>query len=361
MSNTCLCGQYRGVSDSVKLIPRYYLRHAKRGTANVVSRRRVSGTTTTGRHTIGTAGTRSTRPGARSSRDRRASGYLAPRWWAGVVWWLVLTGCRVLRYPPFIVRRGVGRVSYWEVVMSSVHVDLSRDAARWFGAVASVASRDSSRPVLSGVLIESGAVWSPILGDFVGATFTATDSYRLMTVAVRDDSAGSGSVLVPASVKVPARSGVTFSWDSDSLRENVGAAYADHLDRRDGAGAGDDLRPVVRVHTGDTSTTVTVPAAADTFPKWRGLLPGVGDDGAVEPEPYAVNPAYLGGLLVAMGKAAGKVGATNPVRCVASSANRPGLWEWCDDSAGVAACGLVMPVRCPGGVLGHRDRSVVSS
>jgi len=50
------------------------------------------------------------------------------------------------------------------------------------------------------------------------------------------------------------------------------------------------------------------------------------------------------------------------VRCVASSANRPALWEWVNDDRSVMATGLVMPVRVPGAdVLGHRDCVAVSS
>jgi len=243
-------------------------------------------------------------------------------------------------------------------------VSIPTSAVRWWSAVASVASRDSARSALTGVLVESGSVWHPICGQFVGVTLTATDSYRLMTVGIVDDSAESGSVLVPARVKVPARAGVlSFVWDSgDDLRETVGTVYADHLDRRDGVGSGDDLRPTVSVFTGETRTDVPQPANADVFPSWRNLIPDIGALGAVESEPYAVNPDYLGAMLVAMGKAAGKDIPRLPVRCVASSTNRPSLWEWVNDDRSVMASGLVMPVRVPGAdVLGYRDGAAGSS
>ena len=242
-------------------------------------------------------------------------------------------------------------------------VSVPSGAVRWWSAVASVASRDSFRSVLTGVLVESGPVWHPVCGEFVGVTLTATDSYRLMTVGIVDEAAESGSVLVPARVKVPARAGVlSFVWDSgDDLRETVGTVYADHLDRRDGVGAGDDLRPTVSVFTGETRTDVPQPASADMFPSWRSLIPDIGRLGAVESEPYGMNPDCLGSMLVAMGKAAGRDIPRLPVRCVAASANRPSLWEWVNDDRSVMATGLVMPVRVPDDVLGHRDRVAVSA
>ena len=61
---------------------------------------------------------------------------------------------------------------------------IPRDLVRWWSAVASCASKDASRPVLTGVLVGVGWQSHPLLGEFVGVTLTATDSYRLLSVGI---------------------------------------------------------------------------------------------------------------------------------------------------------------------------------
>lgn len=233
--------------------------------------------------------------------------------------------------------------------MGSVHVRFGDELSRWWSAVSSVTSSDDGRRVLTGVYVECGDVWSPVFGNFVGVTLTATDSYRLVTVGVplaggfsSDDGPAwngeSGRVLVPGkAVKIPARGALSLSWNDDG---------ADELDSVDVS---------LDVSKAGTSSVTTVSSIGGYFPKYRNLMPADRELGRCEP--VAVNPVYLGQMLSAFGKAGG---ADRPVRYVAQVSDmKPGRWDMMGPDNGYAASAILMPVRVPegngslGGPLGH--------
>jgi len=233
--------------------------------------------------------------------------------------------------------------------MGSVHVRLGVELSRWWSAVSSVTSSDDGRPVLTGVYVECGDVWSPVFGDFVGVTLTATDSYRLVTVGVplaggypSDDGPAwngePGRVLVPGrAVKIPARGALRLTWEDD------------------GAGELDPVEVHLSVRKGETSSVTTVSSIGGHFPNYRNLMPADGDLGRCEP--VAVNPVYLGQILTAFGKAGG---SDRPVRYVSQPSDmKPGRWDMMGPDNEYAASAILMPVRVPesggslGGPLGH--------
>jgi hypothetical protein len=213
-------------------------------------------------------------------------------------------------------------------------VRFGAELARWWSAVASVTSKDDFRPVLTGVHVECGDVWSPVFGSFVGVTLTATDSYRLLSAGFRADVDGlewdgqSGRVLVPGrAVKVPARAELSLSWSGDDTLRDV---------------------PVSTWKNGAETRTVLDRIGGD-FPNWRNLFGSPDDLGRCEP--VAVNGGYLGQLLSAMDKA----GDGTVARYVAQpSDTKPGRWDMVGD--GWASSAILMPVRAPEGVLGHLGR-----
>jgi len=195
--------------------------------------------------------------------------------------------------------------------------------------------------VLTGVLVRVGAQSHPILGDFTGVSFTATDSYRLLSVGIPADvgtADGHGasvvvepgachSVLIPAaSVKVGASDGLALEWDS-----------AD--------GGGD----VLAVSAKGRALVVPIAAGAELFPNWVNLF-GSGDS-VGRLDPFAVNGAYLGGMLSDMAKAGGPQSVARIISAVEGL--KPVRVDCVGD--GFAAAGIVMPVRVPDerGVLGH--------
>lgn len=227
--------------------------------------------------------------------------------------------------------------------MSNVNFTLPAGVARWWNAVAAVAAKPKDRPTLAGVYVEVGDVWSPVLGEYQGVSMTATDSYRLLNVVFplgsSSDIFGEGAVMLPASIKVGARSELYASWYTSEVVEHVGAAYG--------------VGPEVRVAT---ATGVQVlEGIAGQFPAWRNLIPAaLGDGGPVDA--FAVSPVRLGSMLEAIGKVTGE---DSQVRFVSTSASKPCRFDVLD--GGVVACGIIMPMRVPGGVYGHLNAEAVAS
>ena len=228
--------------------------------------------------------------------------------------------------------------------MSIVSFTLPAGVARWWNAVAAVAAKPKDRPALAGVRVEVGDVWSPVLGDTVGVSMTATDSYRLLNVVVPATTpdllaAGPGAVTLPASIKVGARSELSASWYTSDVVEHVGAAYG--------------VGPEVRV---TTATGVQIlEGISGEFPAWRNLIPAaLGDGGPVDA--FAVSPVRLGSMLEAIGKVTGE---DSQVRFVSTSASKPCRFDVLQ--SGVVACGIIMPMRVEGGVYGHLNAEAVAS
>ena len=241
-------------------------------------------------------------------------------------------------------------------------VFIPRELVRWWSAVASCASRDASRPVLTGVLVGVGWQSHPLLGEFVGVTLTATDSYRLLSVGIPatvqsaedfaaefvGESRPMGARVVPedgashwvnvpaAAVKVGVSDGLRMSWYSSDLHEHVGGNY----------GVGVDVDVVTAK---GRSIVESIPGGVDSFPNWANLFPGGESIGRLDP--FAVNGAYLGGMLSDMAKAGG---LTSPARIISAEDGRKPVRVDCVGE-GFAAAGIVMPVRVPDdrGVLGH--------
>lgn len=231
-------------------------------------------------------------------------------------------------------------------------VTLPPALARWVTAAAAVASRDTTRSVLTGVHVTIGeAILSPILGTYDGIRLAATDSYRLVVVnipATRYDTAeehngtvapaytGNGSVLIPATVgKLPARSPITLAWNNPDPDTDT--------DPKPGPDRPVTVSTVAKGAV--TVSTVTEPAPAAAFPRVAALFPdGVG---SIEPDTY--NPALLGSMLVAFSKAAGD---NDVVRFIGSVTGKPARVDIVGD--GYAAASIIMPVRTrDGGPLAH--------
>ena len=227
--------------------------------------------------------------------------------------------------------------------MFNVSFTLPAGASRWWNAVAAVAAKPKDRPTLAGVRVEVGDVWSPVLGDVQGVSMTATDSYRLLNVVFplgsSSDFNGEGAVTLPASFKVGARSELSASWYTSDVVEHVGAAY----------GVGSE----VRVTT--VAGVQIFHGIAAQFPAWRNLIPSaLGDGGPIDA--FAVSPVRLGSMLEAIGKITGE---DSNVRFVSTSASKPCRFDVLD--GGVVACGIVMPMRVPGGVYGHLNVEAVTA
>jgi len=205
------------------------------------------------------------------------------------------------------------------------------------------------------VLVGVGHQTHPLLGEFLGVTFTATDSYRLLSVGIPatvqtaedfaahfvGESRPAGARVVPedgashwvnvpaAAVKVGVSDGLRLSWDS--------------------AGGGELVGVDVDVVTAKGRSIVeSIPGGVDSFPKWANLFPVGESIGRLDP--FAVNGAYLGGMLSDMAKAGG---LDSPVRIISAPEGRKPVRVDCVGD-GFAAAGIVMPVRVPGDdVLGH--------
>lgn len=229
--------------------------------------------------------------------------------------------------------------------------------ARWWNAVTAVAAPKGERGHLSSVYVEMGHVWSPIVGEVDGISLTATDTYRMLNVVIPapcgnvEDAIVTGSdgpvyfapgaVLLPASIKVGARSGLRADWYSSDLVDTVGRAYK--------------VGAEVRVTTAAGVNVVeSVPAE---FPNWRNLFPV--DEKVGETEPFAVDPTRLGSMLTAIGKACGD---DDRARFVSTSATKPNRVDLVvgDTPAErtVYVSGIIMPMRTPEGVTAHVARSV---
>ena len=65
-------------------------------------------------------------------------------------------------------------------------IRLDSRAVDWLRAVVSVTSRDRD-PIDCVQVCAGGSLWSPVLGEFEGVMLVATDSYRLLSVALPDD------------------------------------------------------------------------------------------------------------------------------------------------------------------------------
>ena len=220
--------------------------------------------------------------------------------------------------------------------------------ARWVTAAAAVASRDTTRSVLTGVHVTIGdAILSPILGTYDGIRLAATDSYRLVVVdipatvgkppaPVTPAYTGTGSVLIPATVgKLPARSPLTLEWNDPDPDTDT--------DPKPGPDRPVTVSTVAKGAV--TVSTVHEPAPATAFPRVAALFP----DGVGSTEPDSYNPALLGGMLAAFGKAAGN---NDVVRFIGSVTGKPTRVDIVGD--GYAAASIIMPVRTrDGGPLAH--------
>lgn len=219
-------------------------------------------------------------------------------------------------------------------------IGLDRRAVDWLRAVVSVTAKD--RQPIDCVQVSAGSLWSPILGDFDGVSLTATDSYRLLTVAFPSDVAGlvevSGScsslVLPLRDVKLPARGRVAIC-NVRELNESYGQVTVEVEDRQGR----------------ETVQTLQYDPAAH-FPNWQNLIPAFESyDGFPR---IALNGELVGPLLTAMAKAGG--GVDHPIRFVGGvDENKPVRFDCVGDF--FAASAIAMPVRVPGGVLSHLERS----
>ena len=215
-------------------------------------------------------------------------------------------------------------------------------AVDWLRAVVSVASKDLRPPIDCVQVCAGGSLWSPVLGDFGGVTITATDSYRLLSVAFPSDgglvdvSGHCESVALPLrDVKLGAGSSVRV-WSVDSSEMG---AHGVEVTAKNGS-----------------VVTQTVNASPQDYPNYRNLIPAnaVGNS-----SPFAFNGALVGPLLSAMSKAVGRDGAQTPIRFVGNeNENKPARFDCV--GAGYAASAIVMPVRIPDGrgVLGHLKETV---
>lgn len=191
-------------------------------------------------------------------------------------------------------------------------------AAAVFRAVAAVASPDMARGVLSGVHVEPD-------GDSV--RFTATDSYRLLTVSVPVNE-----------------NGVTFDPFTLSAKELATAAKS--VKRSD----------VCRIEyrAGDTAARFSngldsfrVPTIDGTFPDWRRLIPTETAWPATG-ETATMNTVYLAGLLESFAMILAGGGRTRGEDChgVQFSQMLPGKLAVMTATAGeITATGLIMPLR----------------
>jgi len=223
----------------------------------------------------------------------------------------------------------------------SFSIVFDRRAVGWLRAVVSVASKDLARPSINCVQVSAGSLWSPVLGDFDGVSLTATDSYRLLTVALPLDVAGlvevSGScdlVLPLRDVKLPARGRVAICSGRE-LDESYGQVTVEIEDRQGR----------------ETVQTLRYDPAAQ-FPNWQQLVPS---HESFDGFPVtALNGEIVGPLFTAMAKAGG--GVDCPIRFVGGVDDmKPVRFDCVGDF--FAASAIAMPVRVPGGVLGHLERS----
>lgn len=191
-------------------------------------------------------------------------------------------------------------------------------AAAVLRAVASIASPDLARGVLCGVHVEPD-------GDSV--RFTATDSYRLLTVAVPVNE-----------------NGVTFDPFTVSAKEL--AAAAKNVKKSETCS--------LIYSAGDTAATFSngvdsfrIPTIVGTFADWRRLIP-------TEPawpaagETVNVNATLLSGLLDAFASILSggttKRDAMHPVTLSQVSATKVAVLS-AECAGGIAATGLIMPLR----------------
>ena len=227
----------------------------------------------------------------------------------------------------------------------SFEIRFDSRAVDWLRAVVSVASKDRRPPIDCVQVCAGGSLWSPVLGDFDGVTLTATDSFRLLSVAfpldggLVDVDGWCDSVALPLrDVKLPAGSSLVLSSGRE-LNESYGQAVAE----------------VTAKNGGVVSQSLRYDPAAQ-YPNYRNLIPAniVGSS-----SPFAFNGALVGPLLTAMSKAVGRDGAQTPVRFVGNeNENKPARFDCV--GAGFAASAIVMPVRIPDGrgVLGHLRETV---
>jgi len=223
----------------------------------------------------------------------------------------------------------------------SFSIVFDRRAVDWLRAVVSVTAKDR-QPIDCVHVSAGGSLWSPVLGDFDGVSLTATDSYRLLTVALPLDVAGlvevSGycdSLVLPLrDVKLPAGGRVAIC---------------------SGVGQYDQVPGQVTVEIEDRQGRETVQALrydpAAHFPNWQQLIPSFESfDGFPV---TALNGEMVGPLFTAMAKAGG--GVDSPIRFVGGVDDmKPVRFDCVGDF--FAASAIAMPVRVPGGVLGHLER-----
>lgn len=189
-------------------------------------------------------------------------------------------------------------------------------AAAVMRAVSAIASPDMARGVLSGVHVEAD-------GDSV--RFTATDSYRLLTVALP--------------VSVPA-------FDPFTLSAKELAAAAKNVKKSDTC--------LIEYVAGDSAATFSngvdsfrVPAIVGTFADWRRLIPSEPAWPAAG-ETATMNTVYLAGLLDSFamilaggGRARGE--DCHGVRFSQVSATKPAMMTATGDA--FTATALIMPIR----------------
>lgn len=181
--------------------------------------------------------------------------------------------------------------------------------------VAACASPDQARGTLAGVLIESGE-------NVV--TMTATDSYRLIHVAIPCDGV---SAFDPVIVEAKTLSKLTaFVKNESAVSFTAGDGFASFVHNVGGV--------------------FPVPVITGTFADYRRLIPGEDSYGwPATGEAVAFDPVLLSGLLDSVG---GIVGASRSrqvaVRIVNMAAMKLTAVRATSDD-GIDATGLIMPLR----------------
>jgi hypothetical protein len=187
--------------------------------------------------------------------------------------------------------------------------------------VAAIASSEDVRGVIAGVMVETTA-------DMV--TFTATDSYRLLSVGV---PVLSGTTVEPGAAYVVAAKNLK---NVGQLIKSAGSLTIERA----------DYAPVRFVN--DAGDTFTAPVIPGTFPDWRRLVPESGAWPATG-ETVVYNPVRLAGLLDSVaGVIAGgrtvraddeqrvRIGSMSPTKSLLVRAT---VTDYCDIT------GLLMPYR----------------
>lgn len=192
-------------------------------------------------------------------------------------------------------------------------------AAAVMRAVSAIASQDMARGVISGVHVEPH-------ND--GVRFTATDSYRLLTVTIGGDGTGA-----------------TRTFDPFTLSAKELAAAAKNVKKSETCS--------IEYVPGDSAATFSngvdsfrVPTIDGTFANWRRLVPDSGEWPAAG-DTVNVNPVLLSGLLdsFAMIAAGGtpKRDAVLTVTFGKIDPAKPSLITATGDA--FTATGLIMPLR----------------